>query len=315
MPQSGDEGNPLSCEAWESSWPDFRSTRGRRYPLATKRSRKLAGSTVRPRSARLTQHQLVPCEAPVWGASPPLRRPRSSSSPTWTPRARGPRSRPRAPTPCHRGKYIRGAARHNPGPSTCSSPLRSTALESSSDKRRYRTRATRSCVPGHRAPSPAASDPDAMHTNHHTARCLSSVRRAVMTAVKGIAPTCSPSWLGSIGSFPRCAPPSTTSDKHGRIEKRSCCSPHRAPRGFVRSPFARARPRREAAPRQPPRRSIGASKIDSTTARRLLREDRCPTAQSRLPRSLRSPQGCFDSLPQAHRHYARRPQDAVRAKS
>ena len=151
---------PWTAHRLRSLWeclhgvPDFRSTRGRRYPLATilaiAVAAKLAGyhgaTAIGEFSQALTQHQLRALRAFY---SPRLGRFTAPSTTAFVkvltnldPDVLDRAARTWAAQQASRtdpvaidGKYIRGAARHNPG-GTCSSPLRSTALESSSDKRR-----------------------------------------------------------------------------------------------------------------------------------------------------------------------------------
>ena len=197
---------------------------------------------------------------------------------------------------------------------------------------------------------------DAMHTNHHTARCLVEQCGAhyVMTAVKDNCPNLLADLAGLDWELPQVrATEHHTSDKgHGRIEKRSCrvldLTEHcdRAPLPHRQVAFRIERERRIVKTGKVEHETVhGLTSVppDQATSQVVLAlvrghwsienrlhhvrdvsydEDRCRVRTGHLPRNLACLtnlaisivrlKGRFDSLPQAHRHYARRPQDAVR---
>ena len=229
--------------------PDFRSTRGRRYPLATilaiAVAAKLAGyhgaTAIGEFSQALTQHQLRALRAFY---SPRLGRFTAPSTTAFVkvltnldPDVLDRAARTWAAQQASRtdpvaidGKYIRGAARHNPGAKhllVAAAEHRSGIVlgqEAVQDKSNE-IPAVRTLVTGLDLTGRVVTL-DAMHTNHHTARCLVEQCGAhyVMTAVKDNCPNLLAELAGLDWELPQVrATEHHTSDKgHGRIEKRSC---------------------------------------------------------------------------------------------
>ena len=200
---------------------------------------------------------------------------------------------------------------------------------------------------------------DAMHTNHHTARCLVEQCGAhyVMTAVKDNCPNLLAELAGLDWELPQVratehpdAGPRTRDTDESRSEAAGCStSPSTAtapPCLIVRSAFRIERERRIVKTGKVEHETVhGLTSVppDQATSQVVLAlvrghwsienrlhhvrdvsydEDRCRVRTGHLPRNLACLtnlaisivrlKGRFDSLPQAHRHYARRPQDAVR---
>ena len=319
---------PWTAHRLRSLWeclhgvPDFRSTRGRRYPLATilaiAVAAKLAGyhgaTAIGEFSQALTQHQLRALRAFY---SPRLGRFTAPSTTAFVkvltnldPDVLDRAARTWAAQQASRtdpvaidGKYIRGAARHNPGAKhllVAAAEHRSGIVlgQEAVEDKSNEIPAVRTLVTGLDLTGRVVTL-DAMHTNHHTARCLVEQCGAhyVMTAVKDNCPNLLADLAGLDWELPQVrATEHHTSDKgHGRIEKRSCrvldltehrdrAPPasssgrlsHRARAAHRQDRQGRARDRTRPDLRAPrpshPRRSswpwcagIGASKIDSTT--------------------------------------------------
>ena len=388
MPQSGeakatrDRGPPIDCEACGSVFmvcPISAARGGRRYPLATilaiAVAAKLAGyhgaTAIGEFSQALTQHQLRALRAFY---SPRLGRFTAPSTTAFVkvltnldPDALDRAARTWAAQQASRtdpvaidGKYIRGAARHNPGAKhllVAAAEHRSGIVlgQEAVEDKSNEIPAVRTLVTGLDLTGRVVTL-DAMHTNHHTARCLVEQCGAhyVMTAVKDNCPNLLAELAGLDWELPQVrATEHHTSDKgHGRIEKRSCrvldLTEHRD-----RAPL----PHRQVAFRiERERRIVKTGKVEHETVHGLTSvppdqatsqvvlalvrghwsienrlhhvrdvsydEDRCRVRTGHLPRNLACLtnlaisivrlKGRFDSLPQAHRHYARRPQDAVR---
>ena len=386
-PKWRSEGNPRPWTAhrlrslWEClhGVPDFRSTRGRRYPLATilaiAVAAKLAGyhgaTAIGEFSQALTQHQLRALRAFY---SPRLGRFTAPSTTAFVkvltnldPDVLDRAARTWAAQQASRtdpvaidGKYIRGAARHNPGAKhllVAAAEHRSGIVlgQEAVEDKSNEIPAVRTLVTGLDLTGRVVTL-DAMHTNHHTARCLVEQCGAhyVMTAVKDNCPNLLAELAGLDWELPQVrATEHHTSDKgHGRIEKRSCrvldLTEHRdrAPLPHRQVAFRIERERRIVKTGKVEHETVhGLTSVppDQATSQAVLAlvrghwsienrlhhvrdvsydEDRCRVRTGHLPRNLACLtnlaisivrlKGCFDSLPQAHRHYARRPQDAVR---
>ena len=364
---------------WEClhGMPDFRSTRGRRYPLATIVSialaAKLAGyhgaTAIGEFSQGLTQHQLRALRAFY---SPRLGRFTAPSTTAFVkvlthldPDALDRAARTWAAQQASRtdpvaidGKSIRGAARHNPGAKhllVAAAEHRSGIVlgqEAVQDKSNE-VPAVRTLLAGLDLTGRVVTL-DAMHTCHETARCVveDCAAHYVMTAVKDNCPNLLADLAGLDWEQVRATEHRTADKGHGRIEKRTCrvldLTEHRD----------RARlPHRQVAFRIERERRIvktgtveyetvhGLTSLppDQATAEVVLAlvrghwsienrlhhvrdvsydEDRCRVRTGHLPRNLACLtnlaisivrlQGRFEHLPKAHRHYARRPHDAVR---
>ena len=249
---------PWTAHRLRSLWeclhgvPDFRSTRGRRYPLATilaiAVAAKLAGyhgaTAIGEFSQALTQHQLRALRAFY---SPRLGRFTAPSTTAFVkvltnldPDVLDRAARTWAAQQASRtdpvaidGKYIRGAARHNPGAKhllVAAAEHRSGIVlgQEAVEDKSNEIPAVRTLVTGLDLTGRVVTL-DAMHTNHHTARCLVEQCGAhyVMTAVKDNCPNllAGVGWarLGASPGARHRASRRGTSDKgHGRIEKRSC---------------------------------------------------------------------------------------------
>ena len=303
---------PWTASRLRSLWeclravPEFRGTRGRRYPLATILAIAVAAKLAGYHGTRafaefangLTQHQLRTLRAfyshrlgrftaptttaffNVLVALDPEVLDRAAR--TWAAQ----QNRDHEPVAID-GKRIRGAARHNPG----GKHHLVAAIEHLSGK-----------VLGHEAVEHKSNETptvrtlgldlkgrvvtvDAMHVQHETARCVveSCAAHYVMTAVKSNQPNLLIELQGLHWERPevRATEHRTANKGHGRIENRL----HHV-------------------------RDVS------------YHEDRCRVRTGHLPRNLACltnlaisivrVQGRFEFLPQAHRHYARRPQDAVR---
>ena len=379
---------PWTAHRLRSLWeclhgvPDFRSTRGRRYPLATilaiAVAAKLAGyhgaTAIGEFSQALTQHQLRALRAFY---SPRLGRFTAPSTTAFVkvltnldPDVLDRAARTWAAQQASRtdpvaidGKYIRGAARHNPGAKhllVAAAEHRSGIVLGQEAVRGQEQRDPGRAYPGHRArPHRPRRDPrrDA-HQPPHRPVLGRAVRRALRDdrgqgQLPQLARRVGWARLGASSGARHRASRRGTSDKgHGRIEKRSCrvldLTEHRD-----RAPL----PHRQVAFRiERERRIVKTGKVEHETVHGLTSvppdqatsqvvlalvrghwsienrlhhvrdvsydEDRCRVRTGHLPRNLACLtnlaisivrlKGRFDSLPQAHRHYARRPQDAVR---
>ena len=210
---------PWTAHRLRSLWeclhgvPDFRSTRGRRYPLATilaiAVAAKLAGyhgaTAIGEFSQALTQHQLRALRAFY---SPRLGRFTAPSTTAFVkvltnldPDVLDRAARTWAAQQASRtdpvaidGKYIRGAARHNPGAKhllVAAAEHRSGIVlgQEAVEDKSNEIPAVRTLVTGLDLTGRVVTL-DAMHTNHHTARCLVEQCGAhyVMTAVKDNCP-------------------------------------------------------------------------------------------------------------------------------
>ena len=383
--QSEGDPRPWTAQRLRSLWeclhgmPDFRSTRGRRYPLATivaiAVAAKLAGyrgvTAIGEFSQALTQlqlralrafysHRLGRFTAPsttafvkVLTALDPDVLDRAAR--TWAAQ----HASCAAPIAID-GKSVRGAARHRPD----AKHLLVAAVEHRSGivlgqeavhDKSNEVPAVRTLLAGLDLTGRVATL-DALHTCHETARYVveDCAAHYVMTAVKDNCPKLLADLAGLDWELPKVrATEQRTSDKaHGRIEKRSCrvldLTEH----------HDRARlPHRQVAFRiERERRSVKTGKVeyetvhgvtslppDQATAEVVLAlvrghwiienrvhhvrdvsydEDRCRVRTGNLPRNLACLtnlaisivrlQGRFEYTPQAHRHYARRPHDAVR---
>ena len=258
------------------------------------------------------------------------------------------------------GKYIRGAARHNPDAKhllVAAAEHRSGIVlgQEAVEDKSNEIPAVRTLVTGLDLTGRVVTL-DAMHTQDQTARCLIEQCAAhyVMTAVKDNRPELLRDLAGIDWELPEVrATEHRSSDKgHGRIEKRSCrvfdLSAHRDQARL---------PHRQVAFRiERERRTVKTDKVEHETVHGLTSlppeqatadlvlalvrghwsienrlhhvrdvsydEDRCRVRSAHLPRNLACLtnlaisivrlQGRFDYLPQAHRHYARRPHEAVR---
>ena len=170
--------------------PDFRSTRGRRYPLATilaiAVAAKLAGyhGATAIGEFALTQHQLRALRAFY---SPRLGRFTAPSTTAFVkfsplgPRCARPRGAHlgRAAGLAHRPRRHRREVhpRCRPAQSGRQAPARAPLWNPSDEAVQDKATRSRPCVPW----SPGSTSPtlDAMHTNHHTARCLVEQCRAL----------------------------------------------------------------------------------------------------------------------------------------
>ena len=375
---------PWTASRLQSLWeclrtvPEFRGTRGRRYPLATilaiAVAAKLAGyhgvTAFAEFAKGLTQHQLRALRAFY---SHPLGRFTAPSATAffkvlvaldpevldraaraWA--AQQSRDEPVAID----GKCIRGAARHNPG---AKHHLVAAVEHQSGVVLAQQAVADKSNeIPTVRTLTSALAlrgrvvTLDPMHTQDHTARHL--VERCgahyLMTAVKG-------NRLGLLLDLQRLdwerpevrATEHRTWEKgHGREENRSCrvidlsAQPNIAalPHRQVAFRIERERRIRKTGELQhetvhgltslPPHKATAESVLALVRGHWSIEnrlhhvrdvsydEDRSRVRTGHLPRNLACLtnlaisivriQGRFDYLPQAHRHYARRPQDAVR---
>ena len=228
--------------------PEFRGTRGRRYPLATilaiAVAAKLAGyhgtRAFAEFASTLTQHQLRALRAFYSHRLGRFTAPtttaflqcsgRASTPMCWTaPRAPGPRSKTAATSrwPID-GKRIRGAARHNPA----GKHHLVAAVEHLSGKvlgqeavahKSNEIPAVRTLTLGLDLKGRVVTV-DAMHVQHDTAPVRGrAVRRALRDDPRSnpTNPTCSSTSPGSTGSVPRCAPPSTEPRTRGTDASRS----------------------------------------------------------------------------------------------
>ena len=271
---------PWTAHRLRSLWeclhgvPDFRSTRGRRYPLATilaiAVAAKLAGyhgaTAIGEFSQALTQHQLRALRA--------FYRPRLGrfTAPSTTafvkvltnldPDVLDRAARTWAAQQASRtdpvaidGKYIRGAARHNPGAKhrlVAAAEHRSGIVlgQEAVEDKSNEIPAVRTLVTGLDLTGRVVTL-DAMHTNHHTARCLVEQCGAhyVMTAVKDNCPNLLAELAGLDWELPQVratehpdAGPRTRDTDESRSEAAGCStSPSTAtapPCLIVRSPFA-----------------------------------------------------------------------------
>ena len=254
--------------------PDFRSTRGRRYPLATilaiAVAAKLAGyhgaTAIGEFSQALTQHQLRALRAFY---SPRLGRFTAPSTTAFVkvltnldPDVLDRAARTWAAQQASRtdpvaidGKYIRGAARHNPGAKhllVAAAEHRSGIVlgQEAVEDKSNEIPAVRTLVTGLDLTGRVVTL-DAMHTNHHTARCLVEQCGAhyVMTAVKDNCPNLLAELAGLDWELPQVratehpdAGPRTRDTDESRSEAAGCStSPSTAtapPCLIVRSPFA-----------------------------------------------------------------------------
>jgi len=383
--RSEGDARPWTARRLRSLWeclhgmPDFRSTRGRRYPLATivaiALAAKLAGyhgaTAIGEFSQRLTQHQLRALRAFYSLRLGRFTAPSTTAfvkvlthldpdvldraARTWAAQQAS-RTDPVAID----GKAIRGAARHRPGARhllVAAAEHRSGIVlaQEAVKNKSNEIPAVRTLLTGLDLAGRVVTL-DALHTCRQTARCVVEHCGAhyVMTAVKGNCPHLLADLAGLDWERPGVrATEYGTSDKgHGRIEKRSCrvldLTEHRD----------RARlPHRQVAFRiERQRHIVKTGKIEHETVHGLTSlppqqataeailalvrghwsienrlhhvrdvsygEDRCRVRTGHLPRNLACLtnlaisivrlQGRFEHLPQAQRHYARRPQDAIR---
>ena len=210
---------PWTAHRLRSVWeclhgvPDFRSTRGRRYPLATIVTIAVAAKPAGYRGATaigefsqgLTQHQLRALRAFY---SPRLKRFTAPSTTAFVkvltrldPDVLDRAARTWAAQQASRtdpvaidGKYIRGAARHNPGAKhllVAAAEHRSGIVlgQEAVEDKSNEIPAVRTLLTGLDLTGRVVTL-DAMHTNHHTARCLVEQCGAhyVMSAVKDNCP-------------------------------------------------------------------------------------------------------------------------------
>ena len=386
-PQWQSEGDPRPWTAnrlrslWEClhTVPDFRSKRGRRYPLATilaiAVAAKLAGyhgaTAIGEFSQALTQHQLRALRAFYSRRLGRFTAPSTTAFvkvlSTLDPDALDRAARTWAAQQASRtapvaidGKTVRGAARHNRDAKhllVAAAEHRSGIVlgqeavkDKSNEVPAVRTLITSLDLAGR------AVTLDALHTCHQTARCVVEECAAhyVMTAVKDNCPNLLADLAGLDWEHPEVrATEHRTADKgHGRIEKRSCrvldltddrdraCLPHR------QVAFCIERERHVVKTGKVEHETVhGVTSLppDQATAEVVLAlvrghwsienrvhyvrdmsydEDRCRVRTANLPRNLACLtnlaisivrlEGRFEQLPKAHRHYARRPQDAVR---
>ena len=383
--QSEGDPRPWTAARLRSLWeclhgmPDFRSTRGRRYPLATivaiAVAAKLAGyhgvTAIGEFSQALTQHQLRALRAFY---SPRLGRFTAPSTTAFfqvltrldpdvldrAARTWAAQQTSGTDPVAIDGKSIRGAAQHNPGAKHllvaaaehhCGIVLGQEAVKDKSNEvPAVRTLLTELDLAGR------VVTLDALHTCRKTARCVVEQCGAhyVMTAVKSNQPNLLIDLAGLDWERPEVrATEHRTSDKgHGRIEKRSCRvldltdHPDKAPLPHRTVAFRIERERRSTKTGKVEHETVhGLTSLppDQATAQVVLAlvrghwsienrlhhvrdvsydEDRCRVRTGHLPRNLACLtnlaisivriKGRFDSIPQAQRHYARRPQDAVR---
>ena len=376
---------PWTASRLRSLWeclravPEFRGTRGRRYPLATILAIAVAAKLAGYHGTRafaefangLTQHQLRTLRAfyshrlgrftaptttaffNVLVALDPEVLDRAAR--TWAAQ----QNRDHEPVAID-GKRIRGAARHNPGGKhhlvaaiehLSGKVLGQEAVEHKSNEiPTVRTLTLGLDLKGR------VVTVDAMHVQHETARCVVEQCGAhyVMTAVKSNQPNLLIELQGLHWERPevRATEHRTANKGHGRIEKRSCRvldltdHPDTAPLPHRTVAFRIERERRNAKTGKVEHETVhGLTSLppEQATAELVLalvrghwsienrlhhvrdvsyHEDRCRVRTGHLPRNLACltnlaisivrVQGRFEFLPQAHRHYARRPQDAVR---
>ena len=359
--------------------PEFRGTRGRRYPLATiltiAVAAKLAGyhgaTAIGEFSQGLTQRQLRALRAfyshrlgrftapsttafvKVLTALDPDALDRAARA--WAAQ----HASPDEPVAID-GKSIRGAARHNPGAKhllVAAAEHRSGIVlgQEAVEDKSNEIPAVRTLLTGLDLTGRVVTL-DAMHTHNETARHLVEHCGAhyVMTAVKDNRPALLYDLAGldwersEVRATEHCS-----SDKgHGRLEERSCrvfdLTEHR---DQARLPHRRVafRIERERRIRKTGKvehetvhglTSLPPHKATAELVLSLVRghwsienrvhhvrdvsydEDRCRVRSANLPRNLACLtnlaisivrlKGRFDYLPQAHRHYARRPHHAVR---
>ena len=383
--QSEGDPRPWTAGRLRSLWeclrtvPEFRGARGRRYPLATLLAiavaAKLAGyhgaTAIGEFSQGLTQrqlralrafysHRLGRFTAPSTTAFVKVLTALDPDALDRAARAWAAQQASGTEPVAIDGKYIRGAARHNPDAKhllVAAAEHRSGIVlgQEAVEDKSNEIPAVRTLVTGLDLTGRVVTL-DAMHTQDQTARCLIEQCAAhyVMTAVKDNRPELLRDLAGIDWELPEVrATEHRSSDKgHGRIEKRSCrvfdLSAHRDQARL---------PHRQVAFRiERERRTVKTGKVEHETVHGLTSlppeqatadlvlalvrghwsienrlhhvrdvsydEDRCRVRSAHLPRNLACLtnlaisivrlQGRFDYLPQAHRHYARRPHEAVR---
>ena len=358
---------PWTAHRLRSLWeclhgvPDFRSTRGRRYPLATilaiAVAAKLAGyhgaTAIGEFSQALTQHQLRALRAFY---SPRLGRFTAPSTTAFVkvltnldPDVLDRAARTWAAQQASRtdpvaidGKYIRGAARHNPGAKhllVAAAEHRSGIVlgQEAVEDKSNEIPAVRTLVTGLDLTGRVVTL-DAMHTNHHTARCLVEQCGAhyVMTAVKDNCPQLARrvGWarLGASSGARHRASHLGQGTRTNREAKLPGARPHRAPR-------PRPLPHRQVAFRiERERRIVKTGKVEHETvhgltsvppdqahlagrpgpgARALEHRKSTPPRARRLLRrrplpGANRPPAAQSRLPHEPRHLHRSPQGALR---